>query len=92
MSSTTLKLSETLKSRIAPLAAEAGITPHAWMVNALSAQADLAERRMTFLRDAQAAARAVDAGGEVYAAEAVHDYLRARLAGRAVKRPAAKRR
>lgn len=87
MSTTTLKLSDDLKSRIAPLAADAGVTPHAWMLGALAAQTELAERRQAFVRDAFAGAEEVDAGGDVYAADAVHEYLRQRVAGRAVKRP-----
>jgi predicted DNA-binding protein len=35
MCTTTLKLPESLKSRIAPLAETAGRTAHAWMVNVL---------------------------------------------------------
>ena len=41
---TTIKLPDKLKERIAPLADAAGKTPHAWMVEALERQADLAAR------------------------------------------------
>lgn len=92
MPSTTLKLPEPLKARIAPLAAAAGQTPHAWMVAALSEQAELAERRERFVRDALVAAAEVDANGEVFAASEVHDYLRARLAGQTAARPQARKR
>lgn len=92
MPTTTLKLPADLKSRIAPLAADAGVTPHAWMVGALAAQTELAERRQALVRHAAEAAAEVDAGGDVYAADAVHEYLRQRLAGRATKRPAPIRR
>ena len=85
MSTTTLKIPEELKSRIAPLAEAAGVTPHAWMVGALAAQAELAERRAAFVRDALAAE--VEAQGEAYAAVDVHAYLRARLAGKQAPRP-----
>ncbi len=84
---TTLKLPDDLKARIAPLAAAAGVSAHAWMVGALATQAELAERRQAFVRDALAAADEVDGGGEVFAAEDVHDYLRAKLASRASERP-----
>ena len=46
--STTLKLPEDLKQRIGPLAEFAGKTPHAWMIEALEAQALLAEKRKEF--------------------------------------------
>lgn len=87
MSTTTLKLPDELKARIAPLAEAQGVTPHAWMVAALATQAELAERRAALVRDALAAEAEVEAGGEVYAAEAVHAYLRERLAGKAASRP-----
>lgn len=87
MTTTTLKLPDDLKARIAPLAAAEGVSAHAWMVGALAIQAELAERKQAFLQDALAAADEVDSGGEVFAAEDVHSYLRAKLARRASKRP-----
>lgn len=86
-STTTLKLPEPLKARIAPIAAAAGKTPHAWMVEALEAQAALAEMREAFIADAETSAAEVDAGGPVYAAEDVHAYIVARAAGKAASRP-----
>ena len=49
MSTTTLKLPEELKERIAAAAADAGKSPHAFMVEALAAQTGLAERRRVFV-------------------------------------------
>jgi predicted transcriptional regulator len=85
--STTLKLPDELKARIAPLAESAGKTPHAWMVEALEAQAQLAEMRLSFIQDALASAAELDAGGPLYAMEDVHAYLRARAAGDTVEHP-----
>lgn len=85
--STTLKLPDELKARIAPLAKAAGKTPHAWMVEALEAQAGLAEMRRSFIKEALASAAEVDAGGPLYTMEDVHAYIRARAAGQAAKRP-----
>jgi predicted transcriptional regulator len=79
---TTIKLPEALKERIAPLAEAAGKTAHAWMVEALERQADLAEAREAFLKDAEAAAADIDAGGPLYAAQDVAAYLLARAAGK----------
>lgn len=87
MASTTLKLPDELKSRIVPLARSVGMTPHAWMVAALAAQAEQAERRAAFMRDALDAEHEVRETGEVYRADDVHDYLRARIAGKAAKAP-----
>ncbi|MGB5082191.1 MAG: hypothetical protein WBO23_15785 [Burkholderiales bacterium] len=85
--STTLKLPERLKQRIAPLARSAGKTPHAWMLEALEAHTALAERRKIFVADALAAEKEAERSGRVYAAGEVHRYLRARVAGRKAKRP-----
>jgi predicted transcriptional regulator len=84
---TTLKLPEPLKTRIAPLAEAAGKTPHAWMIDALEAQAALAEMREAFITEAEASAAEIDAGGALYAAEDVHAYIVARAAGKAARRP-----
>ena len=85
--STTLKLPERLKRRIAPLAKSAGKTPHAWMIEALQAHTALAEKHEAFVSDALAAEREVERSGRVYRAEDVHRYIRARAEGRKVKRP-----
>ena len=86
-SSTTLKLSDDLKKRIAPLAESAGKTPHAWMVDALETQATLAERRRAFVADALAAEKEVEKHGLVYRAEDVHRHVLARIAGKKARRP-----
>jgi predicted transcriptional regulator len=84
---TTLKLPEHLKKRIAPLAESAGKTPHAWMVEALETQAALAEKRRTFIADALAAEKEVASTGRVYRAGDVHLFARARAAGKKAARP-----
>jgi predicted transcriptional regulator len=86
-SATTIKLTDELKHRIAPLAEAAGKSAHAWMIEALERQANLAEAREAFLRDAEASAAEVDAGGALYAAEDVAAYLLSRAAGKAAARP-----
>jgi predicted transcriptional regulator len=84
---TTLKLPDPLKARIAPLAEAVGKTPHAWMVDALEAQVALAEIRQAFIAEAEASAAEVDAGGPQYAAADVHAYIVARAAGKVAPRP-----
>jgi predicted transcriptional regulator len=71
-SSTTLKLPASLKARIARVAKKAGQTPHAFMVEALERQTDREERVEAFIKEALAADRDVDAGGEVFLAADVH--------------------
>lgn len=84
---TTLKLPEELKARIAPLADMAAKTPHAWMIEALEAQARLAEMRQSFIGGALASAAEVDAGGALYAMQDVHEYIIGKAAGKSAKRP-----
>lgn len=84
---TTLKLPESLKKRITPLAEAAGKTPHAWMVEALETHATLAEKRKSFVADAVAAEKEVKKTGLVFRAEDVHRYIRARAAGKKPARP-----
>ena len=84
---TTLKLPDHLKKRIAPLADSAGQTPHAWMVEAIETQATLAEKRKAFVADALAAEEEVRRTGLVYRADDVHRYIRARASGKKAPRP-----
>jgi predicted transcriptional regulator len=84
---TTLKLPESLKKRIAPLADSAGKTAHAWMVEAIETQAMLAEKRKAFIADAHAAEEEVERTGRVYRAADVHRYMRALASGKKARRP-----
>lgn len=84
---TTLKLPEDLKKRIAPLADSAGKTPHAWMVEAIETQATLAEKRKSFVADARAAEKEVERTGKVYAFDDVFRYMRALAKGRKTRPP-----
>lgn len=84
---TTLKLPEDLKQRIGPLAEFACKSPHAWMIEALEAQASLAEKRKEFVADALAAENEVKRSGKVYPLDDVRRYMRDLAQGRKVKRP-----
>ncbi len=86
-SPTTLKLTDDLKRRIAPLAKSTGKTPHAWMLEALEIQAALAERRREFVASAHAAEQDVAQYGLVYEADEVFAYIESKIAGNKPKRP-----
>ena len=90
MSTTSLKLPNSLKQRAAAAARAKGVSPHAFMVDAIEQAATLAEQRDRFLREAQAAHEETLASGTGYDAEEVHAYLAARVAGRKPARPKAK--
>jgi predicted transcriptional regulator len=84
---TTLKLTENLKKRIAPLAESTGKTAHAWMVEALETQAALAEKRRAFIKEALAAEKEVARNGKIYAFDPVRRYMSALANGKKAKRP-----
>jgi predicted transcriptional regulator len=89
MSTTTIRLPEALKARVARVAAHSNQTAHSFILEAIAEKAEQAERRERFMQDAQIAAKEVDANGEVFAAGEVHEYLRSRLAGQTVRKPEA---
>lgn len=86
-STTTLKLSDELKVRIASAARQTGKTAHAFMVEALELQTELAERRSAFVADALLAREEVGRYGLVVDADEVFDYLKARAEGKAARKP-----
>lgn len=90
MSTTSLKLPEDVKRLAATAAKQQGVTPHAFMVDAIRAAATNAERRAQFVADAVVSKREAVKSGKGYAVEAVHAYLRARAQGKSVPKPRAK--
>lgn len=84
---TTLKLPEQLKSRVAAAAEASGKSAHAWMVEAIEAQAALVERRQAFVDSALQAEQEVARYGLVFDADEVFSYLKARAAGQPASRP-----
>ncbi|MBL8475192.1 MAG: hypothetical protein JNK71_03865 [Methyloversatilis sp.] len=83
----TLKLSDELKARIALAAQQTGKTAHAFMVEALELQTELAEGRSAFVTDALLARDEVARYGLVVDADEVFDYLKARAEGKAAPKP-----
>ena len=84
---TTLKLPERLKTRIARVARKTGRTPHGFMVEALEREIAREERIEAFVKEALAADRAIEETGEVYAAEDVHAWISRLARGREGARP-----
>lgn len=91
MPTTTLKLPDELKERIANAAEVAGKSPHAFMVEALAAQTTLAEQRRAFVEAAYIAQQEVAEYGLVYEADDVFKYLQDKLASKRTKRPKPKK-
>jgi len=89
---TTLKLPEKLKARIARLAKQTGQSSHALMVNALEREISREERMRDFVREALASKADVEAGGAVYRAEDVHAWMERLAKGERPPRPSPWRR
>lgn len=88
---TTLKLPEDLKNRIARVVEGTGQTAHAFMLDAIRAQTERAERRRKFTDAALAARDEFERTGTGYAMEDVHAYIKARTLGKKAARPKPKR-
>ncbi len=79
MTTTSLKLSEDLKQRVAAIAHDLGMTPHAFMVDAIRKASDAAEKHAEFVAQAKAARKKMLKTGSGFEAEAVQSYLRERI-------------
>ena len=91
MGTTTLKLPDELKERIAGVVDGTGKSPHAFMVEAIEEKTRLAEQRKSFVVDALKAREHAMRTGKAYSFEDVKRYYSARLAGKPAKRPRLKR-
>jgi predicted transcriptional regulator len=87
MSTTSLKLTDELKARAASVAQERGVSPHAFMVEAIAQATAAAEQRAAFVAEALAADAEMLATGRGYDADEVHAWLRARAAGQSARKP-----
>ena len=90
MSTTSLKLSDELKQRAVAAAEKKGVSPHAFMVHAIEQAATTAERRSSFVGEAQVAREQMLKTGKGYDAREVHAYLKARIAGKKSANPKAR--
>jgi predicted transcriptional regulator len=90
MAATSLKIPEELKRRIERLAGAAKMTPHAFMVDLLSQEADRAELRQRFSDDAALSEKEAMESGKAVRLDAAFDYLEARIAGKSARRPRAR--
>jgi predicted transcriptional regulator len=87
MSATSLKISDELKRRIARLAASNGQTPHAFMVDALTREADRSDLRQRFAAEAANSELEALGSGKSHSLDATFDFLTARIAGKKPRRP-----
>jgi predicted transcriptional regulator len=90
MAATSLKIPEELKRRIERLAGAAKKTPHAFMVDVLSQEADRAELRGRFSEDAALSEKEAMESGKAVPLSVAFDYLEARALGNSARRPRAR--
>jgi predicted transcriptional regulator len=86
-STTTLKLPLELRARVAALAKKSGCSAHSLMLEAIERYTAREERMCEFVKEALTADRAIDRGGEVYAAADVHAWLGRLAKGKRLARP-----
>jgi predicted transcriptional regulator len=90
MAATSLKLPDALKRRIERLAENAQKSTHAFMIEALTREAERSELRERFAADAAASEKEAMTTGKAFGLTATFDYLRARVSGRKARRPRAR--
>lgn len=90
-STTTIRLPEGLRSRIAAAAARDGTTAHAFILEAIAEKAERAERRAGFDAEAERRYAAIAASGKTVPWSALRGYLERRVAGQPARRPAARK-
>ena len=90
MSTTSLKLPDDIKRLAAAAAKEQGVTPHAFMVDAIRNAAVAAKLRAEFVADAEMARAEAMKSGKGFPVSEVHAYLRARVRGLKAPKPKAK--
>ena len=84
---TSVKLSPELKKRVAALAKKHDQSLHAFMVAAIEEKAVRTENDDEFLAASLASLEETERTGKAYAAEDVHRYLLAKVAGKKAPRP-----
>ncbi|CAG0930941.1 MAG: hypothetical protein EFKGCFLK_00251 [Rhodocyclaceae bacterium] len=91
MTTTTIRIPEALKARIAAAAKRAGTTPHSFILDAIAEKADQEERRADFNQVAEDRYARIVASGKAIPWNEMRGYLEDRLAGRKARRPAARK-
>lgn len=91
MSTTTIRIPEKLKTRVARAARQAGTTAHGFMLEAIAEKADAAELRNGFLREADARFAEIVASGVTVAWSDVRRHLERQASGKPSARTTARK-
>lgn len=87
---TSVELPEELRRRVVQAAEQEGKSPDAFVLRAIEWRIEQAEKRASFLADADAALEEMERTGLAYEWEDVREYARALAAGEKPERPQAK--
>ena len=90
MSTTSLKIPTELKERAVAGAQQQGVSPHAFMVEAIAMAASMAEQRADFVASAVAARDKALKTNKAFDADDVHAYLKARILDKKTPKPKAR--
>jgi len=91
MSTTTIRLPEDLKARVAAAAKRSGTTTHGFILDAIAEKAEQEDLRASFDADAEDRYARIVASGKTIPWQEMRGYLEDRLAGKEVKRPVARK-
>lgn len=91
MSTTTIRLTDDLKARVAAAAKREGISAHNFMLEAVSEKTELAEQRADFYAEADRRWAEFLKTGESIPWEDARRYFKALIAGKKVKPPVARK-
>lgn len=91
MSTTTIRLQDDLKARVAIAAERAGTTPHNFILEAISEKVDQEQRRNDFHDLAEQRYANIVASGKTIPWQDMRSYLEDKLAGTNAPRPVAKK-
>lgn len=91
MSTTTIRLPEDLKARVAAAAKRSGTTAHGFILDAIAEKAAQEELRADFDTLAEDRLARIAASGKTIPWQEMRGYLEARLAGKDIKPPAARK-
>ncbi|HEY9461413.1 MAG TPA: CopG family transcriptional regulator [Paralcaligenes sp.] len=91
MSTTTIRLPEDLKARVAAAAKRSGTTAHAFIIEAIVEKTGQEDLRADFDAVAEDRYAGIVASGKTIPWDEMRGYLQDRLAGKVVKRPSARK-
>lgn len=91
MSTTTIRLPDELKARVAAAAEKTGQSPHSFILEAIAEKTEDAERRSEFERVAEERFAGIAQTGQTVAWEEMRAYLVARSEGKQPPRPRARK-